>query len=117
MTEKELAKSASRRLAIIHHAQEVSGSVAQTCRYYGITRQTYYHWFRRYVPLGKSGLRDRSDRPHHSPRATSEEVVGKIVHLRQNYHFGPQKMSMYLRRYHDLVISNSGSGGSSSALT
>ena len=108
MTEKELAKSASRRLAIIHHAQEVSGSVAQTCRYYGITRQTYYHWLRRYVQLGKSGLRDRSHRPHHSPHATSEEVVGKIVHLRQNYHFGPQKISMYLKRYHELTISISG---------
>ena len=92
MTEQELARSANRRLAIIHHAQKVSGSVAVTCRYYGITRQTYYHWLRRYVQLGKSGLRDLSRRAHHCPHATSEEVVGKIVHLRQNYHFGRRRL-------------------------
>ena len=34
--------------------------------------------------------------------------MGKIVHLRQNYHFGPQKISMYLKRYHELTISISG---------
>jgi hypothetical protein len=36
-------------------------------------------------------------------------VVGKTLYLRQHYHFGPQKISMYLKRYHDIEISNSGS--------
>ena len=39
MTERELTRNAARRLGIVRHAQEVSGSVAQICRYYGITRQ------------------------------------------------------------------------------
>ena len=30
------------------------------------------------------------------------------MHLRQTYHFGPQKIAMYLRRYHELVVSVSG---------
>jgi len=34
-----------------------------------------------------------------SPNATSTDVVGKILYLRQNYHFGPAKISMYLKRY------------------
>ena len=34
-----------------------------------------------------------------SPDATSTDVVGKILYLRQNYHFGPAKISMYLKRY------------------
>ncbi len=42
MTERELAQSAARRLAVIRHAKEVSGNIALTCRYYGITRQTFY---------------------------------------------------------------------------
>jgi hypothetical protein len=50
----------------------------------------------------------RSRRPHTSPNATSGEVVGKIVHLRKTYHFGPAKISMYLKRYHDLEVSTSG---------
>jgi transposase InsO family protein len=39
---------------------------------------------------------------------THVDVVGKIIYLRKNYHFGPAKISMYLKRYHDVTISNSG---------
>jgi transposase InsO family protein len=99
---------AARRLAILRHAEEVSGNVALTCRYYGISRQVFYVWKRRYEAQGIQGLRDRSRRPHHSPRATKSEVVGKIVYLRQHYHFGPTKIAMYLKRYHDVEVSDSG---------
>ncbi len=108
MTESQLARGAARRLAIIRHAQEVTGNVSRTCRYYGISRQAYYTWFRRYEEEGPGGLRDRSRRPQVSPNATQAEVVGKIVYLRQSYHFGPQKIAMYLKRYHDVQISTSG---------
>lgn len=57
---------------------------------------------------GLEGLRDRSSRPHVSPTATRVEVVGKIIYLRQTYHFGPHKIVMYLKRYHDLELSPSG---------
>jgi transposase InsO family protein len=108
VTEQELERGARRRLAVIRHAQEVTGNVAKTCRYYGISRNLYYKWYRRYEADGVAGLRDRSKRPLTSPRATEIEVVGKILYLRQNYHFGPQKIAMYLARYHDIEISTSG---------
>jgi hypothetical protein len=44
-------------------------------------------------------------------------VVAKIVYLRQTRHFGLHKVAMYLKLYHDLELSPSGSGGSSSAST
>jgi transposase-like protein len=84
-----------RRLAIIRHVEEVTGNVALTCRYYGISRLCYYIWYRRYQTAGLEGLRDRSKRPLVSPRATHVEVVGKIIYLRQHYHFGPAKIAMY----------------------
>jgi transposase InsO family protein len=108
VTEQELARGAARRLAIIRHAQEVTGNVSATCRYFGITRQAFYTWLRRYEEHGPEGLRDRSRRPRVSPNATKAEVVGKIVYLRQSYHFGPHKISMYLKRYHEVQISPSG---------
>jgi transposase InsO family protein len=108
VTDKELDRNAARRLAIIKHAQEVTGNVALTCRYYGISRQVFYRWYRRYEEEGLAGLRDRSKRPLTCPHETPAEVVGKIIYLRQNYHFGPAKISMYLKRYHDIDISNSG---------
>ena len=108
MNEHELQRQAKHRLAILRHVEEVSGNVAATCRYYGISRQRFYRWQRRYEELGLAGLRDRSKRPHHCPNATSDEVIGKVIHLRQHYHFGPLKISMYLKRYHDVEISQSG---------
>ena len=108
MTEQQLLRQAKRRLAILQHAEEVTGNVAATCRYYGISRQCFYTWQRRFEAEGLDGLRDRSSKPHFSPLATHTDVVGKIIYLRQHYHFGPAKISMYLARYHDIKISNSG---------
>lgn len=93
MTERELARQAAHRLAVIRHVEEVSGNVAQTCRYYGITRTTFYRWLRRYQELGEAGLADRSRRPHHCPHETPTEIVGKIIYLRQHYHFGRRRSS------------------------
>jgi hypothetical protein len=35
-------------------------------------------------------------------------VVGKLIYLRQHDHFGPAKIAMYRKRYHDISISHSG---------
>ncbi len=35
-------------------------------------------------------------------------MVEWTVHLRQNHHFGPARIAMYLKRYHDIEISLSG---------
>ncbi len=108
MTERELERRAQRRLAVLRHVAEVSFNVAATCRYYGISRQCYYSWLRRYEADWLDGLKDRSSRPHHSPNVTQAEVIEKILWLRKHYHFGPAKITMYLARYHDVTISTSG---------
>jgi transposase InsO family protein len=105
---REQQRKIRHRLAILRHAEEITGNVAATCRYYGISRPTFYKWLHRYEELGEQGLRDGSSRPHVSPNATKGEIVGKIIYLRQHYHFGPLKISMYLRRYHDIEIGHSG---------
>ena len=80
--ERELERRAKHKLAVLRHVDEVSGSVAATCRYYGISRQAYYKWLKRYESEGFEGLKDRSSAPHHSPTATSSEVIEKILWLR-----------------------------------
>jgi transposase-like protein len=70
VTDKELDRNAARRLAIIKHAEEVSGNVALTCRYYGISRAVFYRWHRRYQEEGLAGLRDRSKRRLTCPHET-----------------------------------------------
>lgn len=63
MDEREHQRKARHRLAILRHAEEVSGNVAATCRYFGISRQCFYIWKRRYDELGEAGLRDGDGPP------------------------------------------------------
>lgn len=107
MSEQEIKRLQKWRLGILRHVDEITHSVAKTCRYYGIGRTAYYEWYKRYQEEGEEGLRDKSRRPHHSPLATKAEIVGKIVYLRQNYHFGPLRIKMYLKRYHDIQVNRS----------
>jgi transposase-like protein len=62
MTERELERQARHRLAVLWHAEEISGNVSATCRYYGISRNCFYKWLRRYEAEGLAGLRDRSSK-------------------------------------------------------
>jgi transposase InsO family protein len=95
-------------LSVLQHAEEVTGNVSATCRYYGISRPTFYKWLHQFEKFGAEGLRDRSSRPRTCPHQTDGEIVSKIVYLRQHYHFGPAKISMYLARYHEVTVSRSG---------
>jgi transposase InsO family protein len=107
MTKMEQTRVTSWRLKILQRAAEDSRNVARTCRHFGISRQAFYKWKRRYAQYGDAGLCDRPRRPHHSPRATPKEVVSKILYLRQNYHFGPGKIADYLKRFHQLTVAQS----------
>ena len=96
MNKIELKRKVRLRLEIIKHAEEVTGNISKTCRYFGISRQTFYKWVRRYKKQGEIGLSDQSKRPHTSPRSTPSDIVSKILYLRKIYYFGPEKISNYM---------------------
>jgi len=107
MTKAEQARLVAWRLRILKHAEEEPRYVAQTCRYFGISRTAFYRWKKRYKEHGVAGLADRSRAPQRSPRATSPAVVRKILYLRQNYHFGAYRIAAYLQRFHQVEIARS----------
>lgn len=104
MSRGEQQRQAILRVKILNHYLNSSHNAAATCRYYGISRQTFYKWMRRYKEYGETGLCNRSKRPLVSPRATSPAIVSKILYLRQNYHFGAGRISNYLNRFHSISI-------------
>jgi len=107
MTKAEQIRLQRWRLKVLQEGAERSRNVARTCRHFGISRQAFYRWHRRYEAHGEAGLWDRARRPHRSPRATPPEVVGKILYLRQHYHFGPGKIADYLKRFHQVTVAGS----------
>jgi transposase InsO family protein len=107
MTKAEQARLVGWRLKILQRAATGPRAVAQTCRHFGISRKTFYKWKTRYAAHGAAGVGDRSRRPLLSPRATSADVVSKILYLRQTYHFGPRRIAAYLERFHRQALASS----------
>ena len=63
--------------------------VARAAERFQVSRPTATRWAARYRAAGPAGMRDRSSRPHRSPRRTPAPVVRKIVHLRWKQRLGP----------------------------
>ena len=93
MTKAEQTRLWTWRFTVLQRAGESSRNVAGTCRHFGISRQAFYKWKRRFDECGAAGLYDRPRVPHRSPRATSTAITSKILYLRQSYHFGPGKIA------------------------
>jgi len=106
MTKEQQTRLRNWRLKVLLHEREVTQNIARTCRHFGVSRPWFYKWKARYEAYGEAGLCDRSRAPRRSPRATPKEVVGKILYLRQNYHFGPRKIADYLERFHRVTIAS-----------
>jgi transposase len=106
MTKTEQTRLTCWRFKVLQRAAD-SRCVARTCRHFGISRNAFYKWQRRFAENGTAGLCDRPRTPHRSPRVTPSAVVGKILYLRENYHFGAGRIAAYLKRFHQLSIATS----------
>lgn len=104
MTKTERFRAVTWRHRMLQRAAAAPRSVAHTCRYFGISRKTFYKWKRRFDASGAAGLGDPPRTPKRCPNATKPEVVSKILYLRQQYHFGPGRIADYLRRFHQVTI-------------
>ena len=71
-----------------------------TCRYFGISPQTFYRWKRRYNPKHLESLEDGSHRPKHVRGPTySVELVKAVLKLREEYpRWGKDKLVILLHR-------------------
>jgi hypothetical protein len=79
MTKAEQVRLVTWRSKILQHASGENRTVSQTCRFFGISRKTYYKWANRQRTYGDAGLSDRARVALRFPRATPPEVVSKIL--------------------------------------
>lgn len=95
---QELSREAKRRLGWIDHYR-VHRNVALTCRYFGISRETFYRWKRRYDPADLTSLEARSHRPRRVRQPTwGRALVAAVLHLREQYpRWGKDKLVVLLR--------------------
>lgn len=81
--------NAHAKLTLIQRVVGDGMTVAQVAYQLNISRTTAHRWLRHYRLEGIDGLRERSRRPHRSPRALSERLVSRIIALRQRTGRGP----------------------------
>jgi transposase InsO family protein len=95
-----LSKRAKQRLAWMDWYERHERNARRTCRHFGITPDTFYHWKRRYDPRHLYTLEERSRRPRRvRPPMTAPALVTRMKALREQYpRWGPEKLAVLLRR-------------------
>lgn len=95
----ELSREARVRLAWMDFYRRCQ-RVAHTCRHFGISRQTFYRWHRRYDPMDLTSLEGHSHRPRHCRRPTwSFPLEEKVLTLRRQFpRWGKDKLAVLVRR-------------------
>lgn len=95
----ELTREACKRLKWFDYYQSHNYNARLTCRYFGISPQTFYRWKRRYDPGQLESLESRSRRPRRVRQPTySVELVEAVLKLREQYpRWGKDKLVVLLR--------------------
>jgi transposase InsO family protein len=89
----------SEKLQFIEKAAAPGANISALCQEYGVSRQTGYKWLRRFRADGYPGLVEQSRRPDSSPLTTGEELVVRLLELRERHStWGADKISRVLRR-------------------
>lgn len=99
------------RRLLVERVRRQGWAVAHAAKAMGISRQCAHRWVARFDAEGEAGLRDRSSRPHSSPRRATAQVeaailAARIEHRRGQDWLGPElgvparTVSRVLRRHH-----------------
>ena len=85
------------------------GDVRAACRRHGVVPKTYYFWWNRFVKsnFDLASLAPLSRRPRRSPKKTKGRALKWIRHYRTEFHYGPERIQMYLRLNHDIAVAKS----------
>ncbi len=76
-------------------------TMSELCRHYGVAPKTGYKFVHRFEALGRSGLAERSRRPHSCPWATPDRQIDEIIALRLHHpSWGGRKLVKVLQKRH-----------------
>ena len=91
---------AKQRLKWLDYYQAHGENASLTCRYFGISRQTFYRWKRRFNPRDLTTLEERSHRPRQVRQSTwSPELSQAVLEFREQHpRWGKDKLAVLLRR-------------------
>jgi transposase-like protein len=87
------------RLEVLREASQSGETVTAVCRRFGISRETYYVYLRRFRAEGIEGLEPRSTVPVRQPQRMAPEVEAAICAMRKEHpEWGARRIRAELRR-------------------
>ena len=93
------------RFRFIEEWNSEDWSMAELCRWFGVTRKTGYKWLERYEAAGWEGLLDLSRAPHEHPNAVTEETEEQVLGVRERHPlWGARKIHALLEREESQVV-------------
>ena len=90
------------RMAFVQAVRIARRSVSQAARDFGISRKTAYKWLALFD--AQQPLTDRIRRPIHSPARTSDALQAAVLAVRDQYGWGPRKITAYLRNQNQPTV-------------
>ena len=94
------SRMARQRLKWMDYNEAHGKNAALTCRYFGISHQTFHRWKRRYNPRDPTTLEERSHRPQRVRQPTwSPELAQAVLELREERPgWGKDKLAVLLQK-------------------
>ncbi len=104
---KPLSSQAKRRLQWMDYYRKTN-NVSLTCRHFGISRQIFYYWKRRYDPNNLYTLESLDKAPkRRREREINPEQEIRIVGLRKKYlRYGKEKLALIYQELYQEKISS-----------
>lgn len=102
---KEILPTPQERLVWFAEYEKVK-KVPLVCKKFGISRKTFYKWWKRYNNARRTSdsLNNRSRKPHHNPRATPDHIIQRLKILREQTGFGQKRLQLYLSLWYGIDL-------------
>ena len=93
------------RYRMIIEPERSGKTVSDVCIAFGVSRETWYKWKRRYDAYGIDGLKNESRKPHDVKNMkVTEELEKLVLELRLNNRFGPMRIRFRLKRKYGVSL-------------
>ena len=90
---------------MIIESERSGKTISDICTSFGVSRQTWYKWKRRYNVYGIDGLKNQSKRPQNIKNVKVTKEIEKIIlELRLNNRFGPMRIRFRLKRKYGVSL-------------
>lgn len=99
--------NAHSKYMILKHVLK-ENNVSHTCKLFGISRTTFYNWYRSYQKYGFSGLKNKEPKKPQMPNKVNKAIEGKILAYVEKYPSDGPKRIYYELKSENLNIGESG---------